>query len=155
LAFLSVNQKEESLRELEKILKSDSNNIESLLLKGKIYLFMGNIIEGGKHFWKVNQLNAEHSEIKQYVSIMKNKMQECLLKANTNIIKGKFRMGILWCGTALSIYPNHPELIFLTYLSYLIISIIIPIIILMKISRTKSSNKFVLLIMNLLYIKWV
>ncbi len=109
MAFLSVNQKEESLRELEKILKSDSNNIESLLLKGKIYLFMGNIIEGGKHFWKVNQLNAEHSEIKQYVSIMKNKMQECLLKANTNIIKGKFRMGILWCGTALSIYPNHPE----------------------------------------------
>lgn len=109
MAFLSVNRKDESLRELEKILKNDSNNIESLILKGKIYLFMGNFIESGKYFWKVNQLNPDHSEIQQYVSIMRIKMQECLQKANTNIIKGKLRMGILWCGTSLSIYPNHPE----------------------------------------------
>jgi len=109
LAFLSINRKEESLRELEKILKNDSNNLESLILKGKIHLYMGNFAESGKHFWKVNQINPNHSEIQQYVSIMRIKMQECLQKANINIIKGKFRMGILWCGTALTIYPNHPE----------------------------------------------
>jgi len=109
LAFLSVNRKEDGLKELEKILKNDSNNIESLLLKGKIYLYMGNFVESGKYFWKVNQINPDHSEIQQYVSIMQIKMQECLQKANMNIIKAKFRMGILWCGTALSIYPYHPE----------------------------------------------
>jgi tetratricopeptide (TPR) repeat protein len=106
---LTVNRKDDCLRELEKILKNDSQNIESLILKGKVHLFMGNYIESGKHFWRVNQINPNHSEIQQYVSIMKIKMDECLQKANSYIIKNKLRMGILWCGTALSIYPNHPE----------------------------------------------
>ncbi len=70
---------------------------------------MGNFVQSGRFFWKVNQINPDHSEIQQYVSIMRIKMQECLQKANMNILKSKFRMGILWCGTALSIYPNHPE----------------------------------------------
>jgi hypothetical protein len=79
------------------------------MLKGKVHLFMGNFVESGKHFWKVNQINPNHAEIQQYVSIMKIKMQECLQKASSYIIKNKLRMGILWCGTALSIFPNHPE----------------------------------------------
>lgn len=104
-----MNRKEECLRELEKILKNNPNDIEALLLKGKVYLALGDFIESGKFFWKVNHLNPNHSEIQQYVSIMKIKMQECLRKASLNVIKNKFRMGVLWCGKALLIYPNHPE----------------------------------------------
>ena len=111
MAFLSVGKQEESLRELGKILNNDPNNIESLLLKGKIYLFMGNFLESGKYLWKVKEINPDHSEIMQYVSIMRMKMQDCVQKANAYIIKNKFKMAILWCCNALSIYPNHPEVL--------------------------------------------
>jgi hypothetical protein len=63
---------------------------------GKIYLYMGQYKPSSYYLWKVHSINKYHGEIKQYVHIMKMRMNQCLVKANENIIKGKYDMGILW-----------------------------------------------------------
>jgi tetratricopeptide (TPR) repeat protein len=74
---------------------------------------LGKYKESSTYLWKVYAINPDHSEIKQYVSIMRLKMSECLDKANENIIKSKTEMGLLWTTKALVMYPNHPEALLL------------------------------------------
>lgn len=111
--MLSVGKKGSGIKELEKILSSDKDHIEALLLLGKVYLNEGKYRESSVYLWRVHSINPEYSEITQYVSIMKMKMHECLAKANENVIKGKTEMGLLWSIKALSLYPNHPEALLL------------------------------------------
>jgi tetratricopeptide (TPR) repeat protein len=113
MSFLAVGKRESATKELTKIIKDDPNHIEALLLLGKIYLFLGKFKESSFYLWKVHSLKKEHSDVRQYVEIMKHKMHECLDKANENIIKGKLNMGLLWTTKSLTLYPNHPEALLL------------------------------------------
>jgi tetratricopeptide (TPR) repeat protein len=72
-------------------------------------MYLGKFKESSYYLWKVYNINPNHSEIRQYESVMKLKMFECLEKANENILKSKFNMGLLWTTKALNLYPNHPE----------------------------------------------
>lgn len=105
MALLSVGKKESAIKELEKIIKSEPNHVEALILMGKILIYLGRYKESSCYLWKVHSINPSHTEVKQYVSIMKLKMKECLEKANENVIKGKLDLGSLWCskGKSLSI----------------------------------------------------
>ena len=70
-------------------------------------------MEGSVYLWKLHKINPNHSEIKQYVSIMRSKMNDCINKANENILKNKLDMSLLWVVKGLNIYPQHPECLLL------------------------------------------
>jgi len=109
VSYLSIGKKQMAHKELEKIIALDKNHIEAHLLLGKLHLEDGKFHQSSSHLWEVHRINPNYSEIAEYVSIMKKKMQKCLEKANQNIIKGKIKMGLLWSIKALRFYPNHPE----------------------------------------------
>jgi tetratricopeptide (TPR) repeat protein len=113
VALLAVGHEKEAISKLQKIISINPNHVEGNLLLGKIMIHNDKYREGSQYLWKVNKLQPNHSEIQQYVSIMKFKMKDCLGKANQNILKKKEDMGLLWCSKALSIFPNHPEALIL------------------------------------------
>ena len=57
--------------------------------------------------WKANEVNPQNEEVKNFVKIMKNKMDEVLKEANVNVLKGRLKLGLLLSIKALKIYPNN------------------------------------------------
>ena len=112
-SFLALNLVNEAISELHKILSIDKNDELSCVLLGKILINKGNKIEGERLMWKANEINPENDEIKQFTKIMKNLMDDVLRKANSHILKGRLKLGLLLSFKALKIYPNHPEALLL------------------------------------------
>lgn len=54
-------------------------------------------------------MQPDNPELKEYEGIMKNKMNECLNKAQDNIFRNKLDNALLWTIKGLSFYPNHPQ----------------------------------------------
>ena len=63
--------------------------------------------------WKAYKINPENKEVKIFTKTMKKLMDEVLKDANLNVLKGRYKTGLLLSVKALKIYPNHPEALLL------------------------------------------
>lgn len=57
---------------------------------------LGRYKEASFYLWKANGIQPDHSEVINFVAIMKSKMQECLKFSHQNILKNKIDHAMLW-----------------------------------------------------------
>ena len=55
--------------ELENASKKDPNNIEVLILKGKLLWSIDQVDEGNEMFWQAHTLDPNHHEVIEFLSI--------------------------------------------------------------------------------------
>lgn len=87
LAYIRAGNKFVAFEEIEKCLEQDPNNIEVLILKGKLLWSIDKVDEGNEQFWKSHSLNPDHHEVVEFLSIMKPKAEEKYQEAMKNIFK--------------------------------------------------------------------
>lgn len=108
-SYLALNNLTQCINDLNTILSFDPTNEHALLFLGKVLINSQKEKEGEHFMWKANEVNPQNEEIKQFVKIMKNRMDEVLKEANVNVLKGRLKMGLLLSSKALTIFPNNPE----------------------------------------------
>lgn len=113
LSFLKVDDKDSALKELFEILKITPDHIDANMMIGKIFLQIGREQDSSKYFWRVNELEPNNEEIKSYVTIMKNKMKDCIKEAERNILRENYKCAVLWLNKGLKFYPKNPECLLL------------------------------------------
>lgn len=87
LAYIRAGNKFLAFEEIEKCLEKDPNNVEVLILKGKLLWSIDKIEEGNEQFWKAHSINPDHHEVVEFLSIMKPKAEEMYQQAMKNIFK--------------------------------------------------------------------
>lgn len=112
-AFLMLNKIPDCMNELNKALIIDNSNEHILVFCGKLMIQTGRVKEGEKMLWKAHEINPSNEDVKQFILIMKKRMNEILQKTNENILKRRLKLALLLSTKALAIFPNHPEALLL------------------------------------------
>ena len=77
-------------------MKIDPVHLEAIVLLGKILIFLGRYKESSFYLWKAYSIQPNHTDVLNFVSVMKMKMQECLRLSHQNIIRNKNDHALLW-----------------------------------------------------------
>jgi len=112
-SFLILGNIKEGINDINKILDKDPQNDVALVLLAKVLSSQGKEKEGASLMWKAYKINPENKEVKIFTKTMKKLMDEVLKDANLNVLKGRYKTGLLLSVKALKIYPNHPEALLL------------------------------------------
>lgn len=89
LACIRASNKDLAFVELDKCLKIDPSNIECLILKGKLLWSVDRIEDGNDCFWRAHNINPNHNEVIEFLSIQKPRADEYFKKATHAIFHGK------------------------------------------------------------------
>lgn len=89
LACIRASNKELAFSELDKCLQIDPHNIECYILKGKLLWSVDRVDEGNACFWQAHQINPNHNEVIEFLSIQKPRADEFYKRATTAIYEGK------------------------------------------------------------------
>lgn len=104
--LLKIKDYSGAVAEAGRVLKSDENDLEALLLRGKGYYYLADHDVAVRHYQKGLRLDPEHSELKKEYFKLKN-----LLKKSKNAEdladKSKFRMAVEEFKAALEMDPEH------------------------------------------------
>lgn len=76
MAFIRAGNKYLAFEEIERCLERDPNNVEVVILKGKLLWSVDKIDEGNEQFWLAHSINPEHYEVLEFLSIMRPKAEE-------------------------------------------------------------------------------
>ena len=106
-SFLILGNVKEGIEDINKILENDHQNDRALVLLAKVLSSQGKEKEGALLMWKVYKINANNPEAKTFTKTMKKLMDEVLKEANLNVLKGRYKTGLLLSLKALKIYLNH------------------------------------------------
>ena len=112
-SFLILGNIKEGIDDINKILDNDPQNDKALVLLAKVLSSQGKEKEGASLMWKAYKINPNNQEVKTFTKTMKKLMDEVLKEANLNVLKGRYKTGLLLSVKALKIYPNHPEALLL------------------------------------------
>lgn len=94
------------IAEAGRALKSDENDLQALLLRGRAYLYTGDHDHALKHYQAGLRSDPEHSELKQAYRQLKNLVKRT--KAATDLLEqSKFRQAADEFKLALEIIPDH------------------------------------------------
>eukprot|EP01018_Ginkgo_biloba_P000672 Gb_13941 [translate_table: standard] len=88
------------------ILKTNENNLEALLLRGKAYYYLADHDVAMRHYQKGLRLDPEHSELKKEYFKLKNLLKKTK-NAEENLEKGKLRMAAEDFKAALQVDSSH------------------------------------------------
>ena len=69
LAYVRVSNKELAFEEIENCLAIDPNNVEVLILKGKLLWSVDRVVEGNECFWAAHNIFPEHHEVVEFLAI--------------------------------------------------------------------------------------
>ena len=69
LAYVRASNKELAFEEIDNCLSKEPNNVEVLILKGKLLWSIDKVEEGNECFWTAHQLFPEHHEVAEFLSI--------------------------------------------------------------------------------------
>ncbi len=108
-SLLILGNIKECINDINKILAQDPENDRAIVLLAKVLSSQGKEKEGASLMWKAYKINPENKEVKIFTKTMKKLMDEVLKDANLNVLKGRYKTGLLLSVKSLKIYPNHPE----------------------------------------------
>ena len=106
-SFLILGNIKEGIDDINKILENDPQNDKALVLLAKVLSNQGKEKEGASLMWKAYKINPNNQEVKTFTNTMKKLMDEVLKEANLNVLKGRYKTGLLLSLKALKIYLNH------------------------------------------------
>ena len=69
LSYVRAGNKELAFFEIEQCLAKDPNNVEVLILKGKLLWSVDRVDEGNEAFWAAHNIFPEHHEVVEFLSI--------------------------------------------------------------------------------------
>ncbi|GAV64694.1 DnaJ domain-containing protein/BTAD domain-containing protein/TPR_11 domain-containing protein [Cephalotus follicularis] len=95
-----------AISETGNVLKTDEDNLEALLLRGRAYYYLADHDVAIRHYQKGLRLDPEHSELKKAYFGLKNLLKKTK-SAEDNVNKGKLRLAVDDFKGALALDPNH------------------------------------------------
>ncbi|CAI2365018.1 unnamed protein product [Moneuplotes crassus] len=116
LAYIKAGNKLVALEEIEKCLEKDPNNVEVLILKGKLlWSNSGSKVYPSlnEYFWKAHAINPDHTEVVEFLSIMKPKAEEKYQEALRNIFKKNISAAFENISQGLELFRDMPKLLLL------------------------------------------
>ena len=69
LAYIRAANKDMAFIELEKAAEKDPDNIEVLILKGKLLWSIDQVDQGNEMFWRAHHIDPNHHEVIEFLSI--------------------------------------------------------------------------------------
>ena len=69
LSYVRASNKDLAFIEIENCLSKDSNNVEVLILKGKLLWSIDKVELGNECFWAAHSIFPEHHEVMEFLSI--------------------------------------------------------------------------------------
>ncbi len=81
MAYVRASNKNLAFEEIENCLAQDPNNVEVLILKGKLLWSVDKVNEGNECFWLAHNLFPEHHEVVEFLTIQRPRAMEYYKKA--------------------------------------------------------------------------
>lgn len=114
LAYIRASNKDLAFIELEKCLQKDNNNIEVLILKGKLLWSIDKIEEGNNCFWRAHIIDPNHNEVIEFLSIQKPRAEEFFKKASKSVFDGKRAQAFEFIEKGLELFHDMTKLLLLS-----------------------------------------
>ena len=114
LAYIRASNKDLAFEELDICLETDPFNIECLILKGKLLWSVDKIEEGNACFWRAHEVNPNHHEVIEFLSIQKPRAEEYFKKASKAIFEGKRAAAFDFINKGLELFHDMTKLLLLS-----------------------------------------
>ena len=88
LAYVRASNKELAFTEIEHCLAKEPNNVEVLILKGKLLWSIDKVDEGNQCFWAAHSIFPEHHEVVEFLNIQRPRAMEYYKKATKFVFQG-------------------------------------------------------------------
>ncbi len=92
----------------------DPNNLEVLILKGKLLWSVDRIEEGNNCFWKAHGIDPNHNEVIEFLSIQKPRAEEFFRKATKAVFDGKRILAFELIEKGLELFHDMTKLLLLS-----------------------------------------
>ena len=99
--------------ELEKASQKDPDNIEVLILKGKLLWSIDQIDQGHDMFWHAHHIDPNHHEVIEFLSIQKPRAEEFYQKATKAIFEGNRFLALELISKGLDLFHDMTKLLLL------------------------------------------
>lgn len=113
LAYIRAANKDLAFAELEVAQQKDPNNIEVLILKGKLLWSIDQVEEGNEMFWQAHQIDPNHHEVIEFLSIQKPRAEEYYKKATRAIFEGNRYLALELISKGLELFHDMTKLLLL------------------------------------------
>ena len=113
LAYIRAANKDLAFAELEVAQQKDPNNIEVLILKGKLLWSIDQVEEGNEMFWSAHSIDPNHHEVIEFLSIQKPRAEEFYKKATRAIFEGNRYLGLELISKGLELFHDMTKLLLL------------------------------------------
>jgi len=113
LAYIRASNKDLAFEEMENAIKRDPNNVEVLILKGKLLWSMDKVDEGNEMFWQAHTVDPNHHEVIEFLSICKPRAEEFYKKATKAIFEGNKYLALEHVEKGLDIFHDMTKLLLL------------------------------------------
>ena len=88
LSYVRASNKDLAFVEIENCLAKDPNNVEVLILKGKLLWSIDKVDQGNECFWAAHSIFPEHHEVIEFLSIQRPRAMEYYKKAVKFVFEG-------------------------------------------------------------------
>ena len=113
LAYIRAANKDLAFAELEAASQKDPNNIEVLILKGKLLWSIDQVDDGNEMFWLAHSLDPNHHEVIEFLSIQKPRAEEFYKKATRAIFEGNRYLALELIQKGLDLFHDMTKLLLL------------------------------------------
>ena len=88
LSYVRASNKDLAFIEIENCLSKDPNNVEVLILKGKLLWSIDKVELGNECFWAAHTIFPDHHEVTEFLSIQRPRAMEYYKKAVKFVFEG-------------------------------------------------------------------
>jgi len=113
MAYIKGGNKDLALKEIGICLKFEPENVDALVLKGKLLWSIGKNQEGNKLFWTAYDIDPKNPEVLEFLAIMRPKANEYYEKASKLFICGEYLEALAAIKKGLDLYHDHSKLLLL------------------------------------------
>jgi tetratricopeptide (TPR) repeat protein len=120
LTFISIGERAMALKELEQCLGDLTSPLalEALILKTKILWALQREYEGNAAMWQAFKLNPQHTEVQEFLKIVKPKVEEWHSKAATAIFDQDYDKALYCITKGFEVWPDSSRLLLLRAFVY-------------------------------------
>jgi len=113
LAYVKAGSRELAMEEVDNCLKLEPNNVDAIVLKAKLLWSAGKIEEGNEIFWSAHAIDPCHSEVVEFLSIMRPKADTLYEKAVKSVLEQDYPAALLAIKKGLDAFHDHSKLLLL------------------------------------------
>lgn len=113
LSYVRAANKELAFEEIENCLAMDANNVEVLILKGKLLWSIDKVDEGNECFWAAHNIYPEHNEVVEFLAIQRPRAMQYYTRATKEVFKGNKYLAMELIEKGLELFHDMTRLLLL------------------------------------------